>query len=136
MSGSDRFSPWFGITAGFMCLVCAFTASRIEAAEKGIFPADFAELRGIITNVDTATGSFIIATEVTRGVPGPDVRVFTNPQTVILIDGQAGVFAMLRPEMFVTVAPPNGVAAVVDAHTTGPSTPSPEAGGVMAKVAR
>ena len=130
MSRSHRLSPWFRITAGFMCLACAFTASRTEAAEKAIFPVQLSELRGIMTSVDTATGSFIIATEVTRGVPGPDVRVFTNPQTVILIDGPTGIFAMLRPGMFVTVVPPNGVAALVDARAGGPAPPSPEAGGM------
>lgn len=136
MSRSHRSSPWFWIAAGLMCLACAFTATRAEAAAKAAFPVQLSELRGIVLSVDTATGSFIIATEVTRGVPGPEVRVFTNAQTVVIVDGSTGIFAMLRPGMFVTVVPPSGIAVLVDARTNGPAPLSPEADGVMLKGGR
>ncbi|MGO8704764.1 MAG: hypothetical protein ACLQVA_13195 [Candidatus Brocadiia bacterium] len=130
MSRLHRSYPWFLIAAGFMCVACAFAATRTDAAAKAAFPAQVPQLRGVVLSVDSATGSLIIATEVTRGVPGPDVWVFTNSQTVILIDGSTGVFAMLRPGMFVTVVPPSGVAVLVDAHTNGPAQPAPETDGI------
>jgi hypothetical protein len=117
-----------------MCLACAFTATRTEAAAKAAFPVQSSELRGILASVDTATGSFIMATEVTRGVPGPEVRMFTNAQTVIIVDGSNGIFALLRPGMFVTVVAANGVAVLVDARTSGPAPLSPEAGGLLVKM--
>jgi hypothetical protein len=98
-------------------------AADVEGKVEATTSAPLAlPLRGVISNVD-APARRIFVTETLNGVPGRPAIIATDADTAIKIDGLASMVADLKSGMFVTVRPPRGTAARIEAHTKSPGAP-------------